>query len=89
MDTTEAFVGLACRDCDETVDAAVGTHRCPECGGRLDPTYAYDDLAVTRDTFTERRFESMWRYAELLPFAPETAVTLPPRKGPIFRHSIA
>ncbi|MFW6003769.1 MAG: threonine synthase [Halanaeroarchaeum sp.] len=75
MDTTEAFVGLTCRDCGVSVDAETGTHRCPECDGALDPTYDYETLDLARETFTDRRFESLWRYAELLPFTAETAVS--------------
>lgn len=76
MDTTEAFVGLTCVDCSETFDPATETHDCPECGGILDPTYEYDEIAVSRETFESRRFDSMWRYEELLPFTRETAVTM-------------
>jgi len=76
MDTTDAFVGLTCRDCEVTVDAETGTHRCPECGGILDPTYDYDAIDVTRETFESRPFESMWRYEELLPFTADAAVSM-------------
>ena len=76
MDTTEAFVGLTCRDCGATVDVDGGTHRCPECGGNLDPTYDDGELDLTRETFTDRRMDSMWRYEELLPFPRETAVSI-------------
>ncbi|MFB6081868.1 MAG: threonine synthase [Halanaeroarchaeum sp.] len=76
MDTTDGFVGLTCRDCEQTVDAATGTHRCPDCDGILDPTYDYDALDVDRETFADRPFESMWRYEELLPFAADAAVSM-------------
>ncbi|UWG47461.1 Threonine synthase and cysteate synthase [Halanaeroarchaeum sp. HSR-CO] len=75
MNTTEAFVGLTCRDCGASVDAETGAHRCPECGGALDPTYDYERLNLARETFGDRRFESMWRYEELLPFDGDAAVT--------------
>ncbi|MFC6765815.1 threonine synthase, partial [Natrinema soli] len=74
MKTTAAFAGLECVDCGATVDAAE-SHRCPNCGGALDPTYDYDAIDLDRETFGSRPFDSQWRYAELLPFARESAVT--------------
>jgi len=76
METTEAFIGLSCVDCGEAFDAASTTHRCPDCGGILDPAYDYDRIDLTPAALAERPFESMWRYAELLPFAPEAAVSI-------------
>jgi threonine synthase len=76
METTPAFEGLRCVDCEETFDADEATHRCPDCGGILDPTYDYDSLDVTRETFESRRFDSMWRYEELLPFSRDAAVSM-------------
>ncbi|MFB6073317.1 MAG: threonine synthase [Halobacterium sp.] len=76
METTPAFEGLECVDCEETFDAATATHRCPDCGGILDPVYDYDAVDVDRETFESRRFDSMWRYEELLPFTRESAVTM-------------
>ncbi len=76
METTDAFVGLACVDCGATFDAAEVTHRCPECGGILDPEYDLDAVSLTREAVEERPFDSMWRYRELLPFPRERAVTM-------------
>ncbi|MFC3956872.1 threonine synthase [Halovivax cerinus] len=76
METTEAFTGLECRACDRFYDPQTGTHRCVECGGILDPTYDYDAVAVDRTTFADRPFDSLWRYAELLPFERDVAVTM-------------
>jgi len=76
MDTTEAFVGLECVECGETFDAETATHRCPDCGGILDPAYDYDAVDLDRETLADRPFESMWRYEELLPFARDAAVTM-------------
>ncbi|NIB99018.1 threonine synthase [Halobacterium sp. R2-5] len=76
METTPAFEGLRCVDCEETFDPEEATHRCPDCGGILDPTYDYDSLDVTRETFESRPFDSMWRYEELLPFARDSAVSM-------------
>ncbi|ELY47237.1 threonine synthase [Natronorubrum sulfidifaciens] len=75
METTDAFVGLECVDCEATYDAADESHRCPDCGGMLDPTYDYDAIDLDRETLASRPFDSQWRYAELLPFARESAVT--------------
>jgi len=76
MHTTAAFVGLTCVDCGERFDAETTTGRCPDCGGILDPEYDLDALDVTRETFEDREWESMWRYEELLPFTREAAVTM-------------
>ncbi|GAA0273255.1 threonine synthase [Halobacterium noricense] len=76
METTPAFEGLRCVDCEETFDPETATHRCPDCGGILDPTYDYDSLDVTRETFESRRFDSMWRYEELLPFSRNSAISM-------------
>ncbi len=76
METTDAFVGLTCIECGESVDAMDATHRCPDCDGILDPAYDYDAIDVDRSTFDSRPFDSMWRYEELLPFTRESAVTM-------------
>jgi threonine synthase len=76
METTPAFEGLECVDCGESFDAEATTHRCPDCGGILDPTYDLDSLDVDAGTFESRRFDSMWRYEELLPFTRESAVSM-------------
>jgi threonine synthase len=76
METTDAFVGLECLDCGSRFEAEAVTGPCPECGGILDPEYDYDAVDVDRRTFESRRFESMWRYRELLPFERSAAVTV-------------
>jgi threonine synthase len=76
MDTTDAFVGLECRDCGETFDAETGTHRCPDCGGILDPAYDYDAVELAREDLEADPFDGMWRYDALLPFSREAAVTM-------------
>ena len=76
MQTTPAFTGLSCLDCEESFDAESATHRCPDCGGILDPTYEYDAIEVTRESLAARPFDSMWRYEELLPFPRDVAVTM-------------
>lgn len=74
METTAAFVGLSCIDCGERF--APDTHRCPDCGGILDPAYDYDEIDLTPADLEKRPFETMWRYEELLPFTRESAITM-------------
>ncbi|WP_408957644.1 threonine synthase [Natrinema sp. 74] len=74
METTDAFAGLECVDCGAAVGAAE-SHRCPDCGGSLDPTYDYGAIEIDHETLADRPFDSQWRYAELLPFPRESAVT--------------
>ena len=76
METTRAFAGLDCVDCGDRFDAAETTHRCPDCGGILDPAYDYDRLDLSRGDLESRPFDSLWRYEELLPFPAEAAVTM-------------
>ncbi len=76
METTDAFVGLDCVDCGERFDAETATHRCPDCGGILDPAYDYDRVDLSRADLDARRFDSMWRYEELLPFPRSAAVSM-------------
>jgi threonine synthase len=76
MKTTAAFAGLDCVDCGATVDAEGAAHRCPDCSGSLEPSYDYDAVDLDHETLASRPFESLWRYAELLPFARESAVTM-------------
>lgn len=76
MKTTAAFRGLDCTDCGERFDAAETTHRCPDCGGILDPAYEYDRIDLTREAIEARPFDGMWRYEELLPIPRDAAVTM-------------
>ncbi|ELZ12071.1 threonine synthase [Natrinema thermotolerans DSM 11552] len=75
METTDAVAGLECVDCGTVIEATAEAHRCPECDGPLDPRYDYDAIDLDRETLEGRPADSQWRYAELLPFARETAVT--------------
>ncbi|MFB6097467.1 MAG: threonine synthase [Haloferacaceae archaeon] len=74
MNTSEAFRGLACTGCGERYDADE-PGRCPACEAPLDPVYDYDAVASTPEALSDRPSGSMWRYAELLPFAPDHAVS--------------
>jgi threonine synthase len=75
MDTTESFRGLACTDCGATFDPD-HLDRCPDCGAPLAPDY--DDSAVPDDPdeLTGDDESGMWRYADLLPVAADSAVTI-------------
>ncbi len=75
MHTTAAFAGLDCTDCGERFTAAEAPGRCPDCEGILDPSYDYDSLDISREGIEQQRFDSMWRYDDLLPFPREIAVT--------------
>lgn len=76
MALSKDFDGLVCRSCSRSFDPESTTHRCPECGGILDPTYTLGDIDLDREQLSRRPFDSMWRYHELLPFDPEEAVTM-------------
>jgi threonine synthase len=80
METTEAFTGLTCLDCGASFDAAEEPGQCPDCGGILDPTYDYDALDLSRDSFRSDGISSgrmgIWRYEPLLPFPRDAAVTM-------------
>lgn len=76
MDTSPAFAGLDCVDCGERFDPETATHRCPECGGILDPAYELGSLDLSQDDIESRPFDSIWRYDDLLPFPRSAAVTM-------------
>ncbi|HET7324303.1 MAG TPA: pyridoxal-phosphate dependent enzyme, partial [Halococcus sp.] len=76
METTAAFSGLVCTDCENRFDAEEVTHQCPDCGGILDPSYDYDAIDLERKDFETRPFDGMWRYEELLPIPRKAAVTM-------------
>lgn len=76
METTAAFAGLVCTECEQRFDAEEVTHQCPDCGGILDATYDYGDIDLEREDFDARTFDGMWRYEELLPIPSEAAVTM-------------
>ena len=72
METTPAFAGLRCTDCDTVHDANV-THTCPDCGGALDPTY--DGVDVSRADLVPDASAGIAAYADLLPFSTDALVT--------------
>jgi threonine synthase len=70
METTEAFLGLECVETGGRYDA---THTGPsDAGAPVESVYDLD--AVDAETFGDGDDDSMWRFADLLPFAdPVTA----------------
>lgn len=71
-------------DCGATFDVHQVLTRCPECGDLLDVCYDWDrvelptKLADFESMWTKRylplRFSGVWRFHELLPFAPQEKV---------------
>ncbi|WP_101296314.1 threonine synthase [Halegenticoccus soli] len=82
METTEAFRGLECAACGEPFDRSE-PGRCPECGGPLDPVYDYDAVSADRSAFGGDGRESLWGYADLLPFPADDAVSIPEGATPL------
>lgn len=77
MKTTDGFSGLVCVDCETTTEAGVAG-RCQACGGLLEAKYDSEMIASTLDraTLEDRPFDSLWRYADLLPVPRSAAVTI-------------
>lgn len=76
---------LRCKECGR-VYPLQPVHVCEFCFGPLEVYYDYDALART---ITRRRIEqgppTMWRYADLLPCRPETAVDIGTGYTPLVR----
>src|SRR4029079_11922550 len=70
--------------CRTTIDLADTSFVCPTCGGLLDVAYDWDRLRPPRDLreFEKKwadgaaplTFSGVWRFRELLPFAPPDKV---------------
>jgi threonine synthase len=75
MPTSSAFTGLACRDCEARLDAAVVGTACPECGGSLAATYEPID-EPDLDALINDEESGIARYATLLPFDTDTLVSM-------------
>ncbi|MFB6082691.1 MAG: threonine synthase [Halorientalis sp.] len=76
MTDNPAVREFTCRACGDSFDPAETTGPCPSCDGHLTVTYDLDAVAFDAGTATERRFDGIARYAELLPFTAETLVTM-------------
>ncbi len=82
-----AFQRCVNPQCQATFDVSEILHRCPQCGSLLDVEYDWDKLSVPKTlTYFEKywgeranpfRYSGVWRFHELLPFAPlEQCVTI-------------
>ncbi len=71
MQTTAGFTGLDCLDCSATADAETTTHRCPECGGALTPSYDAAHRARLHEDLDSGDVS-----ADLLPFESAALTTL-------------
>ncbi|MFB6075336.1 MAG: pyridoxal-phosphate dependent enzyme [Haloarculaceae archaeon] len=72
METTPAFRGLSCTDCGTRWDLPAAD-ACPECDAPLVAEYDPGDLSPA--TF-EGRPDDQYRFAELLPFGRDAAVSI-------------
>jgi threonine synthase len=66
MQTSEAFLGLDCAETGDRYDAAT-TGR-SDAGAHLDPAYDLDAVEWADGGLDGRPSDTMWRYADLLPF---------------------
>ncbi|MFC7204300.1 pyridoxal-phosphate dependent enzyme [Haloferax namakaokahaiae] len=72
MQLSDAFSGLVCTDTGTEYDAS--TTGPSDAEAPLDPVYDLDSVEWDAETLDGRRFDTMWRYRELLPFSdPVTA----------------
>ncbi len=84
-------------NCNATFDTTEVLHRCPTCGALLDVDYEWDktttptSLAYFEKFWSERtspaRFSGVWRFHELLPFAPLDQVVTVGEGQTILRRS--
>src|SRR5689334_7374171 len=97
MPTETAFQRCINPDCDRRFGVAEALPGCPACGDLLDVEYDWDRLRVPR---TLREFElrwprrneplefsGVWRFRQLLPFAPEDKIVTIGEGQTILRES--
>jgi threonine synthase len=89
--------------CATTVDLLETRFQCPKCGGLLDVAYDWNRLPVPKrlqdfeakwaDRTNPLNFSGVWRFRELFPFAPDSAVmtigegqTLCQRSDPVAQY---
>jgi threonine synthase len=77
--------GLRCRECGHAYDIAP-IYTCEWCFGPLEVVYDYDAIraSVSRESIAAGP-TSLWRYADLLPVAPDSAVDLGTGFTPLVR----
>lgn len=73
METSKTFLGLECTSC-EAIRETHDPGRCRNCGAPTSPKYDLEDIdaSVLSESVDE---PGQWRYASLLPFPPEVAVS--------------
>ncbi|QIB73431.1 pyridoxal-phosphate dependent enzyme [Halogeometricum borinquense] len=67
METREAFLGLECAETGERYDAS--TTGQSDAGVHLTPVYDLDGIDWDDGGLADRPTDTMWRYADLLPFS--------------------
>jgi threonine synthase len=82
--TDAAYQQCIVPGCGGQLDIAAAATRCPRCGGLLDVAYEWDRVAVPSSLrefearWKNRRhpldFSGVWRFRELLPFAPDSKI---------------
>ena len=82
--TDHAFQRCIHPQCGTTVELTSTAFRCPKCGGLLDVAYDWNRLPVPtslkhfESKWTDRtnplNFSGVWRFRELLPFAPDSKI---------------
>jgi threonine synthase len=97
--TDAAFLRCIRPDCAATLALADTSFACPKCGGLLDVAYDWDRLRPPRslrefeakwaDRADPLSFSGVWRFRELLPFAPPEAVLTVGEGQTLLRHSDA
>jgi len=75
METSAAFDGLACGECGAEDPPAAGFGRCSDCGGPLRADYDLDALDASDFDLGDGP-GSLWRFADLLPFRADDALTM-------------
>jgi threonine synthase len=75
MRLNPALTGLSCFACGKRHEATVLQTVCRECGLPLRVDYDFRNITL-RPADLDERTTSLWRYQEVLPLAPEDAVTL-------------
>jgi len=102
--TDRAFQRCIHPHCGTTVELGATAFRCPKCGGLLDVAYDWNRLPVPKslahfeskwvDRTNPLNFSGVWRFRELLPFAPDESIltigegqTLTQRSDPVAAYA--
>jgi len=73
MDGSSAYRGIACTDCEARPATEPLLGACPNCGGRLEAQYEFDEPV---DPSALRASDDQYRFAPLLPLDRDSAVTI-------------